>query len=145
MNVNRRELIYTVSMLVFIAVVVFLLNIAILSSAWPVTLFRGKSQIKAVSIFQASKPHYLTSVQKKELLALLNESLPLTKERPAASPSSFQKISLHLFEEASIDITPLGTVNNKMALLIHDGDKESMIIEKEPGQIQNIINRAFEE
>lgn len=147
MNISRRELIYTVSMLVVIAIVVFLLNIAILSSAWSVTLFRGNDKIKAVSIVQASKPRYLTSLQKKELVSLLNESEMMDKKNLTSSQNlaSFKKISLHRFEDSSIEIIPIGTFNEKMALLVKEGAKETMIIEKESGQIQKAIIRAFED
>lgn len=147
MNISKRELIYTVSMLVVIAIVVFLLNLAILSSAWSVTLFRGNNKIKAVSIVQANKPRYLTSLQKKELVSLLNESEIMDKKNLTSSQSlaSFKKISLHRFEDSSIEIIPIGTFHEKMALLVKEGAKETMIIEKESGQIQKAIIRACED
>lgn len=146
MNVSRRELIYTVSMLILIAFVVFVLNLFILGSVWNITEFRGASKIKAISISQTGKPHYLTSVQKKELLDLLNQGDFIeVKETAKPHATNFQKISLHLFEDHSIDIMPLGTVNGKTVFVVKEGNLENMLVEKESGQIQKAINLAIEE
>ncbi|MEI6531430.1 MAG: hypothetical protein WCN87_01265 [Chlamydiota bacterium] len=144
-TVNKSDFFYTVGMLIVIAFLVFLFNLAILGSAWEVTTFRGPLQVKAISVVQKSKSHYITSLQKKELLALLNEGVALESLSFIPSSSSFKKIDLHLFEEDSIEIMPKGLLDKKMVFSIKRGMTETFIVEKEAGQIEQAITRAFED
>ena len=144
-TVTKNDLFYTVGMLIIIALLVFIFNIAILRSAWEVTTFRGNQQVKAISVVQLSNSHYINSLQKKELLALLNEGIVLNSLSFIPSPSSFKKIDIHLFKEGSIEITPKGLIDKKIVLSLKNSGEETFIVEKEAGQIEKAINRVFED
>jgi hypothetical protein len=144
MNVNRRELFYTVSMLMVIALIVFFLNIVILSSAWSVSLYRGQTQVKAVSIHHTGKPHFLSAEQKKEILSLLNEG-ELCDKPSSAYTASFKKVFLHSFGESSIEVVPVGMENERLILSVQNGQERTYLVEKQPGEIQRAISKALED
>lgn len=147
MRVNRRELFYTVSMLLAIAGIVFFLNITILSSAWSISLFRGRAQVKAVTIVRTSKPHFLTAAQKLELLTLLNDGNLFDKQEPLSShtPGNFKKLTLHCYEESTIDVIPVGTSGDKLVFAVEQGQERSLFVEKQAGQIQKVVDNALED
>lgn len=144
-NVNRRELFYTISMLLAITGVVFCLNLMILSSAWSILPFRGSGKVKAVTIAHGSKPHYVNAKQKLRLIALLNEGDVVDQKAPIVFSQPFKKLTIHKFEGSAIDITPIGTLADKLVLAIQNGQEQTLVVEKKPGQIQDVINKVFEE
>jgi hypothetical protein len=136
---KHRDLTYTISMMVFIAAVTLFANVMILFPSMTASLFRGNTQVKAVSISGSeNRPLFLNLEQKREILALLNESEEL---RSALSlEPSLLTVSIYSFEgQTPIDLQ-LSKHNEQMVVTFADG---SRLIEKNPGGLEKIISKVY--
>ena len=147
MKVNPRELFYTIFTLFWLTVFVFALNIFILGPSLAVTSYRGESDVKSVSVCQDEQPHFVTTKQKAEILALLNEGDLVDRQAKVIkdSPLPFKSLFLHRYKDKALEVVPFGKINDKLVVVVHDGQKETLLVEKSAGELQKVITQVFEE
>ncbi len=147
MSVNRKDIFYTTGMMILITAITLAANVLILFPAFTTTVFRGQVQVKAISVSAAEqKPLFVSVEQKSEIVALLNESDILEHNPTTAQKNDplFQTVSIHPFENGEIIHLELcGTVDEKMVLIVTEGDKLIHLMEKNPGALQKALTKVY--
>ncbi len=144
----KRQLFYTISMMVFITMVGLVLNLLALLPAYSAGKFLSADDIKAVALYHNAKSTFLDVKTQKELLSFFNKG-EVTNEFNTDSltklpMNEIETMVLHRFNHPKVDIYPLGFVENKMVFHVVGLNDAFFILKDGSQELNQLISHAYD-
>ncbi len=144
---SNRTLSYLIALGTFSLIILFVLNTVVVNWAPGQDKYFSPNNVKGIDVYARGKPYPLNFEQQNQIVLAINNTVPIGLEGHFESedvPFDYEKLLIHRFKGISIELIPVGMIEQHLLLKAPLLNPKGFIRETGAGNLYGLINQTFD-